>query len=159
MNEKLITTMAKCDGTKKNCEGCMYSAHPECRNALARHAAAALKLDEVLLENQRHVQQAITDERDYLREAAASQEIVIGMYQQMTGRIAEELHTLKHCETCLHKGEPVSEGHCLPDACVECSTGESRWLLAKRLQPDDPRESKEDAGAKPVESSGADAEG
>lgn len=146
MNEMLITMMGKCDGTRKHCKGCMYEDHPECRNAMSKHAAAALKLDEVMLDNRNALVNALTAERDYLRKAAEAQETAIGMYQQMTGRIAEELHTLKHCETCLHKGEPVSEGHCLPDACVECSTGESQWLLAKRLQPDDPRGVKEDAG-------------
>lgn len=133
---EIIKMLEKCDGTRKNCEGCLYEAHPLCRNAMAQHAAAQLKLDEIQLGNTAQMLTAVTNERDYLRKALETQETALGMYEQMTGRIAQNLYALKHCETCLHYQE---DAEVPPEVCVNCQDGVSEWLLAKHLQPDDPK--------------------
>lgn len=133
---EIIKMLEKCDGTRKNCEGCLYEEHPLCRNAMAQHAAAQLKLDEIQLGNTAQMLDAVTNERDYLRKALETQETALGMYEQMTGRIAQNLYALKHCETCLHYQE---DAEVPPEVCVSCQDGVSEWLLAKHLQPDDPK--------------------
>ena len=133
---EIIKMLEKCDGTRKNCEGCLYEEHPLCRNAMAQHAAAQLKLDEIQLGNTAQMLAAVTNERDYLRKALETQETALGMYEQMTGRIAQSLYALKHCETCLHYQEAAEVP---PEVCVSCKDGVSEWLLAKHLQPDDPK--------------------
>ena len=140
---EIIKMLEKCDGTRKNCEGCLYEEHPLCRNAMAQHAAAQLQLDEIQLGNTAQMLAAVTNERDYLRKALETQETALGMYEQMTGRIAQNLYALKHCETCLHYQE---DAEVKPEVCVSCKAGASEWLLAKHLQPDDPK-----AKAKPDE--------
>lgn len=145
---EIIKMLEKCDGTRKNCEGCMYAEHPLCRNAMAQHAAAQLKLDEIQLGNTAQMLAAVTNERDYLRKALETQETALGMYEQMCDRIALKLSGLRHCETCLHKGDIIEAAGKPPKACEECyaTAMSSEWMLAKELQPDDPKAKTEQAG-------------
>lgn len=133
---EIIKMLERCDGTRKNCEGCMYQEHPACRNAMAKHAAAELSLGEIRLGNTQTMLEAVVQERDYMRKALEMQETALGMYEQMTGRIAQNLHALKHCETCLHYQD---DAEVPPEVCVSCKAGVSEWLLAKHLQPDGPK--------------------
>lgn len=133
---EIIKMLERCDGTRKNCEGCLYQEHPACRNAMAKHAAAELSLGEIRLGNTQTMLEAVVQERDYMRKALEMHETALGMYEQMTGRIAQNLYALKHCETCMHYQD---DAEVPPEVCVSCKAGVSEWLLAKHLQPDNPK--------------------
>lgn len=133
---EIIKMLERCDGTRKNCEGCMYQEHPACRNAMAKHAAAELSLGEIRLGNTQTMLEAVKGERDYLRKAMESYELALAMHEQMSGRIAEKMYEMKLCETCLHNPEEDANP---PEICERCQAGVSEWLLAKELQPDEPK--------------------
>lgn len=133
---EIIKMLERCDGTRKNCEGCMYQEHPACRNAMAKHAAAELSLGEIRMRNTQTMLEAVKGERDYLRKAMESYELALAMHEQMSGRIAEKMYEMRLCETCLHN--PGEDAH-PPEICERCQAGVSEWLLAKELQPDDPK--------------------
>ena len=133
MNLYLIEMMSKCDGRNVNCEKCMFRDHPECRNAMARHAAAELRLNGVMLDNSRSISANLHTQREELREIVDSQAKALELFEEMCGMIAEELSKLKHCPTC--KYNPESDDMEMSEICKSCQAGESEWLLHERLMP------------------------
>lgn len=145
MNGDLIRMMSKCDGTNKNCKGCMFREHPECRNAMARHAAAVLNLSDVMFENSRMISSAAIAKREEAMETMEAQAVALEMYEEMCGKIALELSEAKHCPTCLHNPPDDLE---MSEICKKCQAGDSEWLLAERLQPRRRSAGAEDDGEK-----------
>lgn len=136
MDKALINMMAKCDGTKKNCEGCAFAEHPECRNAMNRHGAAVLNLTTVMLENSREISTAAIARRKEAEQTIEAQARALGMFEEMSGNIAQALWEQKHCPTCQNNPEDIE----MSEICRKCQSGESEWLMAKRLMPRVPGE-------------------
>lgn len=151
MDKALINMMAKCDGTKKNCEGCAFAEHPECRNAMNRHGAAVLNLTTVMFENSREISSAAIARRKEAEQTIEAQARALGMFEEMSGNIAQELWEQKHCPTCQNNPEDIE----MSEICRKCQSGESEWLMAKRLMPRAPGDAPADAPGEAVEAAEA----
>lgn len=134
MNEKLIKSMLKCDGTMGNCKGCIFDGSPVCRNDMTHHGGALIQLQEVVVENQQHMMQAMKLEIAGMREKMKRMGEELEVVDGALGRLGAELKAARHCDSCLYKGMDEAR-----DVCEGCKAHEeSHWVLAKRFVEPDP---------------------
>ena len=145
-NEKLIHDMMHCNGMKKNCDECSFREHPDCRNAMARHAGALIQLQDVVIENQGRTAHHLMSKRESAESMARLNGKVLGEMGEILDGLADDLAKARHCPTCEHCApEDVEEQ---PEICVGClkETEESCWELAKRYLPEAKRKQAEMTG-------------
>ena len=141
-NEKLIQDMMKCDGTNKNCKGCVFQDNPECRNAMAHHAGALIQLQDVVIINQA---KTIAGLKGSIGHKDADHEELTKLAQQacyQANELARVLHDRKDCKTCAHNLAGVGT----PEVCDKCRGVESQWELSIYLQHPSLREDTDDLG-------------
>lgn len=125
-NERLAKQMMKCDGTNKNCEGCMFVDHPGCRNAMAHHGGAVIQLQDVVIQDLGETIGAI---KRKLQEKTAECETIRQLAVQacyQANALADSLAARKDCVTC--KNDHAGAG--TPEICHRCREGENMWILA-----------------------------
>lgn len=135
MNEKMINDMMMCDGRKVNCDKCGFREHPDCRNAMARHAGALIQLQDVVIANQAATVAAVVEKRDRMQSMAMLNGQVLGEMGEILDKLAADLKAERHCPTCEYCApEDVEEQ---PEVCRICMTPDvdSLWELAKRYKP------------------------
>lgn len=136
MNEKMIHDMMHCDGQKKNCDSCSFREHPACRNALARHAAAMIQLQDVVIENQGATVAALREKRDQMESMASLNGKVLKKLGEILDGLGADLAAQRHCPTCEHCATEEEDEQ--PEICRICMTqgDDSAWELAKRYLPE-----------------------
>lgn len=129
-NEMLAKQMMKCDGTNKNCVGCMFRDHPGCRNAMAHHGGAVIQLQDVVIEN---LAQTINGLKAKLGKKTADHQTVTQIAERacyQANALEEYLKNVKDCKTCEHE----CAGLGTPEICDKCRGVESQWELAYRFR-------------------------
>ena len=128
-NEKLYGSMLKCDGTTKNCEGCLFRKVPDCRNAMAHHAGAMIQLQEVVLDNvgaQSAAQEAEIRElqRKNRQLDRVNQDLCDGLRNIRNG-----LKELRHCASCEYNipQKDEMEESARKMVCAGCHEEHSNW--------------------------------
>lgn len=151
--EKMVKDMMHCDGRKVNCDTCGFREHPDCRNAMSKHAGALIQLQDVVIANQASMVAAVVEKRDRMQGMAMLNGRVLGEMGEILDKLAADLSKERYCPTCEHCApEDVDEQ---PEVCRICMTPDedSRWELAKRYKPEraKPEEPEEDSGDEGVE--------
>lgn len=143
-NQVLINSMMKCDGTRKNCERCVFKEHPDCRNAMAHHAGALIQLQDVVVENSGAIQRKLLFERCGLKMRAENAEKNQAQCMKEYGLLLDKLRSIRHCATC----EASADGYSLTEREVRCEACQekSMWQLDEKIvnPPVDPCEECED---------------
>lgn len=136
MNEKMIHDMMHCNGQKKNCDGCSFREHPACRDAMARHAAAMIQLQDVVIESQGATVAALREKRDRMENMENLNGKVLKELGEILDGLGADLAAQRHCPTCEHCA-PEDEDE-QPEICLICMTpgDDSAWELAKRYLPE-----------------------
>lgn len=111
-NDTLIQSMLKCDGTNKNCKGCVFAENPECRNAMAHHGGALIQLQDVVVQN-------LSVQMAAVREKLASYVVRCDAKDKLIERQDEIINAMtlwiqKHhaCEVCDHRCDKEYCGKC-----------------------------------------------
>ena len=123
-NAMLYQSMLKCDGTQKNCQGCVFKGIPDCRNAMAHHAGALIQLQDVVIENagqQSGAQMATIRKLNEenlacMKENNQLNDVVVNL---LTG-LKEE----RHCASCKNR---TDENH--EETCKQCREAASMYTL------------------------------
>jgi hypothetical protein len=138
MNEKMIKDMMMCDGRNVNCQKCSFREHPDCRNAMARHAGALIQLQDVVIANQAATVTALVDKRDRMESMALLNGRVLGEMGEILDNLAADLRAERHCPSCENCAPENVDVQ--PEICVKCMAegAESQWDLAKRYLPKKP---------------------
>lgn len=146
MNEKMIHDMMHCNGQKMNCDTCSFREHPECRNAMARHAAALIQLQDVVIDNQGRTAQSLMGKRDSAENLAKLNGKVLGELGEILDGLGADLAKQRHCPTCEHCAPEEEDEQ--PEICQICMTpgDDSCWELAKRYLPEEKRKQAEMTG-------------
>lgn len=127
----LIDSMLKCDGTRKNCEKCVFKEHPDCRNAMAHHAGALIQMQDVVIENSGAIQRRLIIERNGLKMRAQNAEKQLGQCKEEFRRVLEKLLDIRHCETCEASADGFSETE-REERCKACKE-QSLWALDEKI--------------------------
>lgn len=142
-NEMLAKQMMKCDGTNKNCEGCMFRDHPGCRNAMAHHGGALIQLQDMVIEN---LAQTINGLKGSLAKKTADHQTVTQIAERacyQANALEDHLRARKDCKTCNY--DCMGQG--TPEVCDKCRGAESQWELCYKFKLEhrmDPPEDEED---------------
>lgn len=134
-NEKLIQSMLKCDGTRKNCERCVFREHPDCRNAMAHHAGALIQLQDVVVENSGAIQRKVLEERHAAQVALSRETEAREEIREAYLKLLIHLRERKDCGSCAVKAgtADLPEEDC-ESICKECQGGEtSLWAFNEEI--------------------------
>lgn len=124
----LIESMLNCDGTRGNCEGCIFREHPDCRNAMARHGGALIQMQEVMTKNHSAMLGKVMHERDLLNETLQKANEHIEKLGDHIERLHGGLMAARHCDSCSAHAEGANPE--LSEArCKLCKEKESQWGL------------------------------
>lgn len=142
-NQKLYGSMLKCDGTTKNCEGCVFRKVPDCRNAMAHHAGALIQLQEVALDNVGA--QSAAQEAEIRKLHQLTKDLSEGLQEvnQRLTHVVNGLEEERHCASCKHviPCEGEMEEATREMICEGCKKEHSNWTLREDFgKPTDPCE-------------------
>lgn len=157
-NENLIMSMMICDGTRKNCERCVFKEHPECRNALAHHAGALIQLQDVVIENTGRIQRKLLIDRERLNNRCEQDEDALRELEEAHKLLIRRLRDLKHCDTCDVRSLECPEKE-REERCKACKAGSSQWALDLTIvtpEPENPCEECENDDCEGCEYNGVD---
>lgn len=128
VEKDLILSMMECDGRAINCEGCAFREHPDCRDAMARHGAAMINLQDVVNRNTAAMLAKVKNDRENAIATAHDINKRCTDISEVLGRILDGLRESRHCDSCgtLKDGadHQASEARC-----KACREGESLWYL------------------------------
>lgn len=163
-NEKLIQSMLKCDGTRKNCARCVFKEHPDCRNAMAHHAGALIQLQDVVVENLGVIQRKALMERDMHLSGLKTTDGQLSELKDSYGQLIQHLRDRKDCGSCAVKAgtSGLTEEECKV-CCGNCAEEDcNNWRVDPKIIAVDPckRCEREDCeGCEHFEEEGEDEEG
>lgn len=127
----LIDSMLNCDGTRKNCEKCVFKEHPNCRNAMAHHAGALIQMQDVVIENSGALQRKVLIERESLKNRAENAEKQLKKCMDEFKAVLDKLREIRHCETCEASADGFSETE-REERCKVCKEL-SLWTLDEKI--------------------------